>query len=84
MIVALAIDGLRTLKNSNSLNQVRLSDMRKDHKEILTATEGLIGDVTNVDLAEVSAKVTAAQNTLQASYKVTASMMSLSLLDYLR
>ena len=80
----LAIEGLRTLKNSNSLNQVRLADMRKDHKEILTATEGLIGDVTNIDLAEVSAKITAAQNTLQASYKVTASMMSLSLLDYLR
>lgn len=78
-----AVDGLRTLSNQNELTDLAMQAKDKQHKNnngVLTKRlEGLEG----IDTAEVAMKLNQANTQLEASYKATATLLNMSLMNYL-
>lgn len=65
-------------------NQATLLDRQIDQNtDELNLLDGLIGDIKNVDLAEVTVKLTELETQLEASYSLTTKLLNLNLHDYL-
>lgn len=68
----------------NGATQKRVEGQRDQLKAQASTLEGLISDKTDVNLAEALTRLQQAQQSVQASAQVVASIRNLSLLDYLR
>ncbi len=60
-----------------------LTNAKTRHTAQASMLDGLVNDMENVDMTEISAQLTALQNQLQASYTITARLSQLSLVSYL-
>ena len=63
--------------------QSRMESISEKHKTTTVALKSSISDIEDVDPAEVISKLQLAQTQLQASYKVTATLRQVSLVDFL-
>ncbi|MDH5749898.1 MAG: hypothetical protein OEY85_11375, partial [Rhodospirillales bacterium] len=64
-------------------DQLTLSRATEKHIQLLSFSKGTIGDIENIDSAEVISKLLADSNALEASYKAISRVRGLSLADYL-
>ena len=79
-----AITQLQTLASANGYNQQQLTDLQTRQANTEDTLKIRIGQIQDADPAEVSTTITNLQTSLQASYYVTNSMLSLSLINYLK
>jgi len=80
-------DGLGELQQlilKNGRNQKLLEDQNTLHEQSLTLITTQVDDIENVDLADVSTRLTHLRTQLQASYSITADLKDLSLVNFLR
>ena len=68
----------------NGLNQNRVDQTRAAQEDRQLMLESLIGDLSEVDIAEAASRLAQAQTAVQASAQVFATLRDTSLLDYLR
>ncbi|NIR61558.1 MAG: flagellar biosynthesis protein FlgL, partial [Gammaproteobacteria bacterium] len=61
-----------------------LEQAKTQHAEQKLYMEEVIADIENVDIAEATARITADQVQLEASFAVTARLSQLNLIDFLR
>lgn len=78
-----ALDELENLKASTSQDSQLFDQFIDDSLTDLNLIDSLIADLTEVDLAEVSVKLTELETQLEASYSVTTKLLNLNLSDYL-
>jgi flagellin-like hook-associated protein FlgL len=78
-----ARDTLRALQSRVILSETSLNAARENHQARLTDLTGEIGKIENADPTEVSAKLQAAMNGLQAGYTVAGRTAQLSLINFL-
>ena len=62
----------------------QLSTVRTRHQNIADTLQKQLADITDVDLATTLTKLQAARNALEASYRMTSSLASLTLSQFLR
>ncbi|WP_026988832.1 flagellin [Fodinicurvata fenggangensis] len=79
-----AATGLGELEAQNGFNQARAAAKREHHNGTLDFLEKTAGKIEDVDLAEVSTKLSMTQTVLQASYQSTARLLQTSLASFLR
>jgi flagellar hook-associated protein 3 FlgL len=79
-----AVSGVTQVTAENGLLQNRADAALKTQQDRQDMLEGLIGDVSGVDLAEAVSRLTQAQTALQASAQVFATLKDTSLLNLLR
>lgn len=65
------------------LSRVRLDEAAKVNRDQKNAALSLIDDVENVDINEVAVKIGAVQTSLDASYRITAMMQQMSLVNFI-
>lgn len=65
------------------LSRVRLDEAAKVNRDQKNAALSLIDDVENVDINEVAVKIGAVQTSLDASYRITALMQQMSLVNFI-
>ena len=82
--VSKALDGVRALENKNSINTVTLNNKLTQHTNTLNLIGTRLNNLTAVDQTTATVQLAAANNQLQASYKVTGTMLGLSLMNYLK
>lgn len=63
--------------------RVRLDQAKKVNTQNMNIAQALFEDVEGVDLNEVAVKLTSVQNSLEASYSITARLSQLSLVNFL-
>ncbi len=78
-----ASQGLTDATASNGLMQKRLDSAVTDLKGRDTALEGMVGDITNINMAEAITKLEQAQLSVQAAAQVFQSLQGSSLLNIL-
>jgi flagellar hook-associated protein 3 FlgL len=78
-----ALDGLETVEANLSQAQARIHDIGENHKVEKNVLLNTIGDIEDADMNEVAVKLNALQIQLEASYRVTASVAGLSLVNFL-
>ncbi len=78
-----ALDGIRSLRTQVAGNQKILSETQKGQQTTINLLQDQIDGIRNVDVTEVSAKITSFETQLQASYAATSKLITLTLLDYL-
>ncbi|MBI1360299.1 MAG: hypothetical protein GC155_08455 [Alphaproteobacteria bacterium] len=78
-----AYNGLLSAQAENGRLQKDVESAATRQQSQLDSLNGAVGDITNVDLAEVAVKLNQAQYAYQASASVFASIKGLSLLNYL-
>jgi flagellar hook-associated protein 3 FlgL len=61
----------------------RVKALGTQHYETQTTLNTSVGDVEDVDMAEAISKLQQVQTQLQASYKVTATLQKVNLIDFL-
>ncbi len=61
----------------------QISDLDKKHDTVTTSLKLAIGDVEDVDMAEVAIKLQQSNTALEATYRIIASMKNLSLVNFL-
>jgi len=79
-----AITALKATASTNGYNQQQLTEIQDRQANTVDTLKIRIGKIQNVDTAEVSTTITNLQTALEASYYVTNSMLSLSLVNYLK
>ena len=79
-----ALDGIRALENQNSLTDATLQNKAAQHTTDLNMIGTRLNDLVGVDTTTVTVELAAANNQLNASYKVTSTMLGLSLMNYLK
>ncbi len=79
-----ALDGIRGLENQNSVADAALQTKAAEHTDDLNLIGTRLDSLVGVDTTTVTVQLAAANNQLTASYKATASMLGLSLLNYLK
>ncbi|MBI1208762.1 MAG: hypothetical protein GC191_15930 [Azospirillum sp.] len=79
-----ALNGIRALEHRNSINDTALEKKTDWHNQNLSLLQTHLESLTGVDTTEVTVKLAAATDQLEASYKVTSGLLGLSLLDYLK
>ncbi len=65
------------------LVQSQMQQVREDSETDLITLAGIIGDVEDIDLNEAAAQISQLQVTLEASYRVTALVSELSIVNFL-
>jgi flagellar hook-associated protein 3 FlgL len=65
------------------LSRVRLDDAVKTNRDQKALAQSLISDVEDVDMNEVAVKLTAVQTSLDTSYRITAMMSEMSLVNFI-
>lgn len=63
--------------------RVRLNEAAQINREQINVAKSIISDAEDVDLNEVATKITSLQTTLEASYRVTALMQEMSLVNFI-
>ena len=79
-----ATTGLNTATAQNGQAQAELTSATTDLTNQQTSLTGLIGDITNVNLAQASSQPSQAQLAIQASSRVFSALQSSSLLGFLQ
>jgi flagellar hook-associated protein 3 FlgL len=79
-----AISQLKTIASGNGYNQQQLTEIQTQQSNTMDTLKIRIGKIQDADPAEVSTTISNLQTSLQASYYVTSSMLSLSLINYLK
>ena len=74
---------LQALRGDVNSVRERIANTRGQHESFLAYAEGAIGDIENIDAAEVIVRLQNDQLILQAAYSAIAELRSLSLLNYL-
>ncbi len=78
-----AVQGVTTVQAQNGLLQTQVSNTQTDLTNQSTTMQGLIGNITDADMAKATINLQQAQLSLQASAKVIASLQSSSLVSLL-
>jgi len=78
-----AVTGLQALQAQNGSNLSQVTAVETAQKQSVTTLTNLLGNVQDADATTVSAQISALQTQMEASYKVTSSLLSLSLVNYL-
>ncbi|MBI1209144.1 MAG: hypothetical protein GC191_17870 [Azospirillum sp.] len=76
--------GLTGMIVKNDLAQLTLSSKETFHKDQISLLTTKLERLEGIDSADVTAKLAAANNQLEASYQATSSLLHLSLLNYLK
>jgi len=76
--------GIRELESWNSENQVQLNSKLTVHNTDLSVINSRLDTLVGVDTTTVTVQLATANNQLQASYKATASLLGMSLMNYLK
>lgn len=64
--------------------RTQMNDLLKSHQDLALVVEGNIGDVEDVNVAQVSASLQTLQFQIQATYATISQVTQLSILDYIR
>jgi flagellar hook-associated protein 3 FlgL len=83
-VVSQGLTGLESLTEKNGNNEALLTQESTQHAATLTVLQTQIDNIENVDLAAASTRLTQLQTQLDASYRITASLSSLTLVDFLK
>jgi flagellar hook-associated protein 3 FlgL len=83
-VVSQGLTSLETLTEKNGNNEALLTQESTQHAATLTVLQTQIDNIENVDLAAASTRLTQLQTQLDASYRITASLSSLTLVDFLK
>lgn len=83
-LVSSAIDSLSDVQAKLSADMSAMESAGNQQTEYQTATTSLADDLTNVDVAAVTAQLTTYQTQLEASYSAISKIESLSLASYLK
>ena len=78
-----ALDKVDSELYSLSQSQAQIAKIKDDHKLDQNILQDTVSSVEDVDMNEVAVKLNALQNQLEASYRVTASVSQLSLVNFL-
>jgi flagellar hook-associated protein 3 FlgL len=78
-----AISGLNDLTQQNATNQNTVTTEQDAQNQAVSTLQTQLSDLTQVDPATVATELTQLENQLQGTYKATASLLNLSLLNYL-
>ena len=76
--------GIRGLEQQNSLSDLSIQTKSNLHTKDLDAINTRLDSLVGVDATTVTVQLATANNQLQAAYKVTASLLSMSLINYLK
>jgi flagellar hook-associated protein 3 FlgL len=79
-----AVGSLESLQNQNATAQTIVANANTVHTQTLATLQSQITTISQVDPATVAAELSAAQTQLQGSYKVVSSVLSDTLLNYLK
>lgn len=79
-----AISQLKSIASANGYHQQLLTEIQSQQANTVDTLKIRIGKIQDVDPAEVSTTISNLQTALQASYYVTSSVLSLSLINYLK
>jgi flagellin-like hook-associated protein FlgL len=83
-VISQGLSSLETLTEKNGNNEAVMTQESTQHAATLTVLQTQINNIENVDLAGASTQLTQLQTQLNASYKITASLSSLSLVNFLK
>ncbi len=75
---------LQSLTEKNGRNEQLLTDTSNAHDATLTVLQTQIDDIEQVNLADASTRLSQLQTELGASYKLTAELSTLNLIDFLK
>jgi len=78
------VDSLQSLQDQNGTADLALTNANTVHNQTLATLQSQITTITQVDPATVAAELSAAQTQLEGSYKVVSSVLSDTLLNYLK
>ena len=76
--------GIRDLEQQNSLTELSMQTKSATHTADLNIVNTQLDSLVGVDSTTVTVQLATANNQLQAAYKVTASLLSMSLINYLK
>jgi len=79
-----AVAGLPGLQDTNGMAETVVANANTVHNQTLATLQSQITTITQVDPATVAAELSAAQTQLEGSYKVVSSVLSDTLLNYLK
>src|SRR5271169_3037508 len=82
-VVKQSITDITTVQSALGIQQGVLSETQKTQTQTQLQLQQNIGDIQNIDVAQVATELTTAQNTLQSSFAVTARLGQLSLVNFL-
>ncbi len=76
--------GIRDLEQQNSLTELSMQTKSAVHTSDLNIINTRLDSLVGVDTTTVTVQLATANNQLQASYKATASLLGMSLMNYLK
>jgi flagellar hook-associated protein 3 FlgL len=79
-----ALDELTAVQSGLSLNASTLEDVVSQHEAFQDYTSGVESDLSEVDIAQVAADLSAYQSQLEAAYSAIGTVQSLSLTSFLK
>jgi flagellar hook-associated protein 3 FlgL len=82
--IATALSGLSDLSQQNASNATTIQTTQSVQKQSIATLQSQIGDLTQVDPATVATQLSSVENQLQGTYKATATLLNLSLINYLQ
>jgi len=75
---------LSTLTEKNGRNEQFLTDESNTHDSTLTVLQTQIDNIEQVNIADASTRLTQLRTQLDASFRITASLSGLTLVDFLK
>jgi len=78
------VDSLQSLQDQNGTALLAVTNANTVHTQTLATLQSQITTIDQVDPATVATELSAAQNTLEGSYKVVSSVLNETLLNYLK
>lgn len=82
-MVSDALDGLDTVRYRLENARVRITEIQQNHEDTQNFLLDSIENVENVDINDVAVKINLLQTQLEASYRLSASISDLSLVNFL-
>ena len=76
--------GLRDLEQKNSLTELSMQTKADTHNANLNIINTRLDQLVGIDTTTVTVDLATANTQLQASYKATASLLGMSLMNYLK
>jgi flagellar hook-associated protein 3 FlgL len=76
-----ALDGLKALQQQNAQNEATVSSVESQQKQSVNDLTNQLDNMTQINSALVATELTNVQNQLEASYKATASILNLSIVN---
>lgn len=83
VVLDAAIEDLRILNSSNGMRHGRANELLTEHKDREVFMLNFISDIEDVNMAEAITRVNNDQTALEISYKLTAELSRLSLLNFI-